>query len=283
MCKKLATNFFGIDTTYGADNLGIDGLVFRTKSIPEEYEKELEELFKLKNSFEDKILLPVFFKVLQIIMLAVCLIFLCCSFEALVGGVSLKVQYSNAPELFWIVGMCFLVWFVLLVSPKMLLKREENKAELDAINAKSRKLYDDISKYLEIPDQHLDIYILGELYKIKDGKLHHVKSAYYDYITFNMSVYVKDDKLCLADNSTVYEIPLASFVKAKYVKNRVDFSAWTSNEKFDPDWYNKNLKLRSFYFRLEINDANGNYYLIVPDCDYDASAFINLIGIAVDK
>ena len=75
MCKKLATNFFGIDTTYGADNLGIDGLVFRTKSIPEEYEKELEELFKLKNSFEDKILLPVFFKVLQIIMLAVCLIF----------------------------------------------------------------------------------------------------------------------------------------------------------------------------------------------------------------
>ena len=102
------------------------------------------------------------------------------------------------------------------------------------------------------------------------------------FLNLPFFVYEEQGSLCIADAEQVWKIPLVSFRRIYQEKKRTSLPAWIKKESYLSEKYKK-YKIKKndlglvlcHYYRVEIQDERGDFYLLIPN--YEAEILMNLI------
>ncbi len=279
------TNFFGLNITKGQEGTELDGAAFQTAAAPPELEAEFTRLQTQDEQFKKQAALPMPLSILKFLCWFGWVIILA---SILKSDVSLAEGYHNAPAVFWICAICFIVWLILFLYGKKRMKKVEKTPDLAEHFQDSDELIARLRQSLGIPFAAKEIDVLAERYVMHDGKPKHKSSGMVDYINLNMSAYTEKGNLCLADIHQRWEIPLTSIRSMTLVKKRVSFPEWHKDEpigsaKYKPYKVTNNNYGHYFahYYRIEIRDIRGDFYLLIPN--FDGEVFTELTHIKPEE
>ena len=282
------TNLFGVNITENKENAAIDGEVFCTDQISSDQEAEIESILETGQELEKKSSLPLSLSIIKVICLFVWSVTLIGTLRSLGDGVSFSQGHKNVPILDWIGIICFVMWLVLQIISILRKTKAEATTEYQQNNENAELLLQNIKEELGIPADAESIDVLAERYVMKDGTPKRKDIGLTQYVNLSMFAYIKGDQLCLADASSVWEIPLSSLRSMELVKKRVSFPDWTKSEPYDSKTY-KHYKVTtnqfghyfSRYYRVEISDIRGEFYLLIPE--YDGVTFMDIAKMRVDE
>ena len=278
------TNFFGTNITDNKRNTGIDGDIFITRTITEEQSLEIEQSLMEQAGFEKKRELPLLLEIVKTICFVFWLLVLGGMISAGDGEPGFAQGYRNAPLLFWIGLLCFLVWLTLFCTEKVRRKKAVNSAafehHIETVNALKQK----VERSLEIPQDAYEVDVFLERYILKNGEPKHRDFGLVAYLNLPMSAFVRGGNLCLANMERVWEIPLSSFRSVTLEKKRPNFPYWNKSEpihseKYKPYKIARNQPGQYFarYYRVEIADPKGEFYLLIPE--YDGGIIMELTNL----
>ena len=278
------TNFFGINITDNKANTNIDGEIFVTNTITAEQNIEMEQFLETEEGFEKKRDLPLSFDFIKLI----CFIVWITVLTGLISARSFAEGYRNAPVLCWIGLMCFIVWLTLFCIGKVRRSRTENSAAFEQHIEMADTLQHKLKQSLGIPQDADCIDVFAEYYIIKNGKPKHKICGMVDYINLQMSVFVRGDNLCLANMERVWGIPLSSFRSITLAKKITSLPYWNKSEPIDSEKYKpykiKRNQIGQYfvrYYRVEIIDLKGEFYLLIPE--YDGEIFMELTKLSANN
>lgn len=271
-------NFFGIDVTKGNDSRDFAGAEFTVRRAPAEQDQALEALESERETLERNSSLPAPLGLVKFLCW-LCWIILGC---AIISGGDFAEGYRRVPAFYWICGICFAIWLPLFIWEKRRQKQTAKSAESEAYIEQGESLLQSAQETLGIPADAVSIDILGEHYAVKkDGSLRHKSIGLAEYLNVDLWAFVAEGNLYLADIGTVWEIPLTALRSITREKKHYNFPNWNKPEAHD------SAKYKSFHittnqfgqyfarcFRVEIADARGEFYLLIPE--YDGEAFMAL-------
>ncbi|MBQ8928384.1 MAG: hypothetical protein IJ055_08970 [Oscillospiraceae bacterium] len=281
------TNLFGINITESKENAAIDGEVFCTRSIRADQEEEIRQILEEGEVLEKKSSLPLPLSLIKGICLFAWEILLLGIIKSWGDGTPLAQGYRNAPWIFWACPVCFVVWLVLMLISKRRKQRTEAGSAYQQNDAHAQKLLQSIMKTLGVPDDAKQIDVLAERYVMKNGAPKRRNSGMTQYVNLSLFAYIRKGQLCLADAGSVWEIPLSSLRSVAPGRKRVSFPDWTKPEPYDAAVYKPyGITANQFgaffarYYRVEISDVRGEFYLLIPE--YDSMAFMELTSMHAD-
>ena len=277
------TNFFGINITDNKANANIDGEMFAAKSINAEQNIELEQALAMEEDLKKKSNLPLSIEIIKVI----CFIVWITVLTGLISARSFVEGYRNAPVLCWIGLMCFIVWLPLFCIKKVRGKRIE-KAAVEQHIEKVDTLWHNAKQSFGIPQDADCIDVFAEYYIIKSGKPKHKVGGMVDFINFQMYAFARGGNLCLANMERLWEIPLSSFRSITLSKKITSLPYWNksepiNSEKYKPYKIKRNQLGQYFakYYRVEIVDLKGEFYLLIPE--YDGEIFMRLTNLSIKQ
>ncbi|MBR1393265.1 MAG: hypothetical protein IJ561_05460 [Ruminococcus sp.] len=281
------TNLFGLNVTDNKENTVLDGEVFCTDRISSGQEAEIGSFLEEEMKLEKQGSLPTFLSVIKGICLFVWVITLIGTLNALADGTSLSQGHKNAPVLDWVGIICFAVWLVLQIVSVLRRKKTKATPEYQQSSENGENLLQSIRETLGIPDDAQKIDVLAERYVMKDGKPKRKAVGLTEFDNIPMFTYIKDGRLCLADTSSVWEIPLSSLRSMELIKKRASFPDWTKPEPYDSKTYKPyKITTNQFgyfakYYRVEIRDLRGDFYLLIPE--YDGMTFSDIAKLRIEE
>lgn len=275
------TNFFGINITDNKRNTDIDGNIFVTNTITAEQNAEIVQLIDTDKYFEKKRELPLFFWVLRSVCQAVWMVISMAIIKAWGEGTGFVQGYKNAPELYFAGLISFIVWLALFCIGKIRKNKAENTINFKQYIETADTLLYNVRQSLEIPDDADSIDVFAERYIIKNNEIKHKNFGMTAFDNIQMFVFVRDGNLCLADTGALWEIPLSSLRSITLIKKRRNFPEWNKSEpiiseKYKPYRITTNQFGHHFvrYYRVEIIDIRGEFYMLIPE--YDGKLFMEL-------
>ena len=282
------TNLFGVNITENKENAVIDGEVFCTDQISSEQEAQIESILETEQELEKQSSLPFPFPLLKTLCQIGWMILTLGIIKAWGDGTSFSQGYQNAPGLYLACLICFVLWLILQIISMFRRKCTEATPTYQRNDENAELLLQNIKEKLGIPADAESIDVLAERCVMKDGKPKRKDIELTQYVNLSMFAYIKEDQLCLADASSVWEIPLSSLRSMELVKKRVSFPDWTKSEPYDSKTY-KPYKVTtnqfghyfSRYYRVEISDVRGEFYLLIPE--YDGVTFKDIAKMRVDE
>lgn len=277
------TNFFGINITDNQANANIDGEMFAANSINAEQNIELEQALATEEDLKKKSNLPLSIEIIKVI----CFIVWITVLTGLISARSFVEGYRNASVLCWIGLMCFIVWLPLFCIKKVRGKRIE-KAAVEQHIEKVDTLWHNVKQSFGIPQDADCIDVFAEYYIIKNGKPKHKVGGMVDFINFQMYAFARGGNLCLANMERLWEIPLSSFRSISLSKKITSLPYWNKSEpinsvKYKPYKIKRNQLGQYFakYYRVEIVDLKGEFYLLIPE--YDGEIFMRLTNLNIKQ
>ncbi|MBQ8010986.1 MAG: hypothetical protein IJ265_05495 [Oscillospiraceae bacterium] len=281
--ESTSFNFFGVNIEQEDDKP--DCAAFQTAEIPPELESEMMRMQTESESFLKKADLPLPLIIVKIICWFGWFVVL---IGTLKSDVSFMEGYRNAPVLHWIGVVCFILWLGLFLYGRNRMKQMNKSTELAEHIQDSEKLFSDLRQALGVPEDALEMDVLGERYVLKDGKPHHKDAGLTKYLNISMAAFVRDGNLCLADTMQRWEIPLSSIRSMTLIKKRISFPEWHKDEPFNSPKY-KPYKITSnsyghffsYYYRIEIRDTRGDFHLLIPH--FDGEVFTELTHIRPEE
>lgn len=272
------TNFFGYNITDNKENTRIDGEIFATNTNIE-MKQALETVENLREKYE----LPLALDIIK----SICFLVWITVLTGLISARSFAEGYRNAPVLCWIGLMCFIVWLPLFCIGKAR-KNRMKKATVEQHIEKIDDLLDKVKQSFGVPQDADRIDILAERYAIKNGEPKHKSCGLVDFINLQMFAFVRGENLCLANMEWLWEIPLSSFCSITLVKKIANMPYWNKSEPFNSKKY-KSYKIKSNqlgqyfvrYYRVEIVDLKGEFYLLIPE--YDGEIFMRLTNLRANN
>ena len=261
--------FLGIDLTTNRKNDQFNGAEFLAQTPSVALANMLEDSSEKAEKTIETAKLPLLFRIIQFV----------CGFAALMitagilkADVSLAEGYHTAPWLYWIAGICAIVWLVL-----WLLSKQKAKTVLDAEESEQTFSHlegtaDAIYKELSVPDDAKDVDILSFFYKIKNGEMKPVEKAFATHFNPEFKIFTDEENLYLANLEGKYAFPLSSIVKIHTVNKHIRIVGWNKEEKFNKGIY-KQYKLTEDnygsihckqYHILEINHQGESYGIYFP-------------------
>ena len=279
----MMTNFFGINVTENIGNVKIDGDVFATNSISAEQQMELEQALKTDEDLNYK---SAHLRQLRSMKL-ICLIIWIMAFIGLLSERSFAKGYRNAP-FFNLMGlMCFIVWLSLFRVGKTR-KNEAEKAAAEYHIEKGEALWHNVEQSFGIPKDADRIDVFVEYYSVKNGKLK--RKSYFEpgeFLNLPMYAFAREGNLCFANMQQLWEIPLSSFRSITMDEKMTILPYWNKSEpihseKYKPYKIRRNKLGQNFvrYYRVEIVDSKGEFYLLIPE--YDGEIFMRLTDLRVN-
>ena len=261
--------FLGIDLTTNRKNDLFNGAEFLAQTPSVALANMLEDSSEKAEKTIETAKLPFLFSIIQFV----------CGFAALMitagilkADVSLAEGYHTAPWLYWIAGICAIVWLVLWLlskqKAKTVLEAEESEQTFSHLEGTADAIY----KELSVPDDAKDVDILSFFYKIKNGEMKPVEKAFATHINPEFKIFTDEENLYLANLEGKYAFPLSSIVKIHTVNKHIRFVGWNKEEKFNKGIY-KQYKLTEDnygsihckqYHILEINHQGESYGIYFP-------------------
>ena len=277
-------NLFGADVTDGAENAKFAGSAFVIRRADAAQTAELEDFRVQFAQQERKINLPLPAEIVKTLCWFGWVVILLC---AIVSD-DVAEGYRNAPWLYWLCGICFAIWIPLYLWEKRRAKQTIEAPETQALNEQAEKLLRQSCESLGIPESAIDLDILAERFVMRNGTPKHKSlDGFNDYLNLNLYAYVQDGSLFLADTETIWEIPCSALRSMKIVKQRCSFADWHKSEPYNSGAYKQyKITVNQFgtlfarCFQIEIADAKGDFYLLIPN--YEADAFSTLTGLYPD-
>ena len=230
--------FFGNDRTTDKKNEHLNAEPFLVATPPEQASRmqELSSEEITETIRESK--LPLAVRIFKWICGYLALI---CIGGALKARVPIRTAYGNAPQVFWVGGVCLILFVVLVI-----LGRRKEKTVLESEDAdRSLERYaestDEVFKQLGVPETAEEVNAFGFFYRVKkDGECRPCKGfamqvALYFNLTFR--AYADGDRLCLANLDGVYAVPLSELRAIRTIRKNVVFSVWTKDDPINDEKY----------------------------------------------
>ncbi len=263
--------FLGIDLTTDRKNDQFNGAEFLVQTPSAALANTLEDSSEKAEKTIETAKLPLLFRIIQFV----------CGIAALMitGGilkadVSLAEGYRNAPWLYWVAGICAIVWLILWLlskqKAKTVLETEESEQTFSHLEGTASAIYQELS----VPGDAKTIDILSFFYKIKDGeiKVQEKGMQVFQYFNPEFKIFTDEENLYLANLEGKYAFPLSSIEKIHTVKKHIRIAGWNKDEKYNKGIY-KQYKLTTDdygcihckqYYILEINHQGESYGIYFP-------------------
>ncbi len=279
--------FLCIDQTYNKKNEAVNGDEFIVKRPSEKLNASLEESAADVSEIIDKSQLPLPLRIIKWVTGVVALIIFAGIIKAMTEeDISLKTAYGNAPALFWICGICAVIFTVLMLLSNKKEKETFETAEENNTFSDLDDICDDILADLGVPSDAKEIDILSFYYKDKDDNIKILEKgllAPFNNLIFH--VFKDSENLYLANLDGKYAIPLSSIKGIQTVKKTVRISSWNKDEDFKSEKY-KPYKLNEdnygaifckTYHILEFDRYNETWGIYFPS--YELPQFEEISGI----
>ncbi|MBQ9083473.1 MAG: hypothetical protein IJY28_08245 [Clostridia bacterium] len=277
--------FWGTDLTTDKKNETRNGREFLVQeptlalasSLDDSAEQVLENINRAN--------LPLFFIVLQGL----------CGLAALitVGGIlramaeiSIVQAYRNAPWLFWIGGICAVIWGILSVLERLKTKSVLDTDENACIMSRLKSVGESVYAELGVPAHAKDVDVLSFFYKVKDDtiKVKEIGMQIAPYFNLDCKAFADNEHLYLADHEGKYAFPLSAITAIRTVEKRIRIEGWNKEVSHNKGIY-KPYKLRKDdwgcihckpYHIVEIQYNGETYGIYIPS--YELPVFEQLTG-----
>lgn len=221
--------FLGIDISENKNNTEMNREPFISATVSEIQEIAFIEASLNAFSYEQKKELPQFLQIIQMICLFVVVIVGGAVFNAGVGedAVGFGQAYKNAPWLFWMAGICGIIWLVLKIAKKIKNKGVDAE-ESHYHEANLKAIADNIYRELGVPDNASNVDILSFHYVIKKNSPQAKAKGRAPTVYNNPEhkIFVSDNMLNIADLSYKYSFPLSELRAIRTVNKKITIPAW---------------------------------------------------------
>ena len=271
------TNFFGLRRIRGQENAQLDGDAFLAWELSPEQETQLEEMAAPAARLYKEFRLPGPLKLLKNISL---LLWIAVLGGMIRGGMNLKFHfarmYQNAPGAFWAFAAALLVWLVLRLYESSLQKSMLDSQALATLRETAERMERQVRQALNIPENALKMDALLEEYTLKSNGEPKRNTL---YVNRPIRAFREGDALCLADSVRVWAIPFSALTKMEWVKKRAVCAGWHKEESKGEYPYKAFVSRQNQYghyackcFRVEIHAPQGDYFLLLPGYEQEASS-----------
>lgn len=263
--------FLGIDLTSNKKNEQINGQEFLIQIPSSNLSDFLEKSADKAEEKIEKAQLPFVIRAIKFI----CGILAVIAITGILGAeVSLKESYQNAPGLYWMLGICAVIWVVLWIFER---RKESTVLETDEseqIFSHLEKASDAIYRDLEVPADAKDVDLLMFFYKEKNGEIKVCEKGIQiaQYFNPEFKVFTDNEYLYFANLEGKYAFPLSDIVNIHTVKKNILIAEWNKDEKYNEGIY-KQYKLTKdrydcihckTYHILEIEHDGDVWGIFVP-------------------
>ena len=233
---------------------------------------------------ENKAKLPLVLRIIQYscgLLAAMCL--------AGVGRaeVTLEQAYENAPWIFWMGGICFVIWLILWICSKLkaktVLSTEESARSFSHLEGVTQSIYTELG----VPADAREMDVLYFFYKMKGDKLKISEKGMQmaQYLNPVYKLFADDENIYLANCSGKYAFPRSSIVGLQTVDKHIRIAGWNKEAVYNKGVYKPyKLTIDQYgcvhcrqYHILEL-DHNGQRYGLYIPC-YELPWFTKITGI----
>ncbi len=276
--------FLGIDLTTDKKNKTTNGSEFISEKPSLALAQALEHSTEKANQTTNKSKLPLPLRIIQYTCWAIWLIMISSIIRA---DVSVTTAYKNAPWVFWIGGITFVLWLILWLSGKVKSKSVLGKEESSRVFTHLESVTDSVYTDLSVPNTATDVNVLSFYYKLKDGNIKVCTPGMQiaPYLNPIFKAFSDSEYLYLADLNGKYAIPLSSIVSIKTVNKRIQILRWNKDVHLKNAAFKK-YKLQSdnynrihckYYHIVEFNHYGTLWGIYIP-C-YELPVFERLTGL----
>lgn len=277
-------NLFGVNITYDDGNFYQDGDLFITKRITPDLEIRFDRASEQDTDFRKSAVFPLWLTIIKYIFIIGAVSFTLGIFQ---GDINFAEGYKNAPWVYWITPVLWIVSIVLIVFERSKAKKIYSSQDFSEHVENFISIIQEAEQYLEIPENAFEIDALLFRYIKKDGEIKRKDFQFFSHINFSHKAYVKDDNLCLSNLRYVMEIPLQSVKSIHMEKKKASFPNWNKSQPFNSNEY-KQFKVTfnnqgtyfAKYYSVQIQDIKGEFEFYVPN--YDIDKICSLTGINID-
>lgn len=280
--------FLGIDLTTDKRNEQFHGKEFLTLEPSAALLKSMESSTGKAEATVEQAKLPLPFRIIEYVCGLTALIF---AGGILKSDVSLAEGYHYAPWLYWGIGICAVIWFILWIWGKQkantVLSTEESTQILSHLEGASNAVYTELG----VPADAKEVDILSFFYKVKGGNIKVCEKGMQiaKYLNPIFRVFADSENLYLANFEGKFMFPLSEIVSLHTVKKRIRIIGWNKDEAFNKGIY-KQYKLTTddferihckYYHVLEINHHGETWGIYIP-C-YELPVFEELTGLKAQQ
>lgn len=284
--------FLGIDITTDKKNETFNGEEFIVMNASDTQADALEEAAFEGVELLDKARLPLPLRIVQWVCGIGGFIVLVALLKACLEDEEIRFAdiYQDAPWLFWLIGICLVIWGVLTLlghrKEKETLESEKN----EQITANCETIATNIRAEFAVPADALTVDVLSFSYKIKNGKPIVKEKALQltPYINFEFKAFADQEHVFLADLESKYAFALSELRAIRTVKKHISVMFWNKEEEMNKGGY-KPYKLwedkygcanMKTYHVLEL-EHEGEIWGIYFPC-YELPIFEKLTGLTAE-
>ena len=165
---------FATDLTENKHNTEPNGREFLTQEPSDALRRRHEEMLGRMNETMEKSQLAKPLRVVEYVCSLGWLIPLCGILKAVLGSdhptAQLRQAYRNAPEVFWVFGVCLLIWAALHILGRRKSKQVLETEESERVFARTENSMSAIFDELDVPPDAQEVDVLTFFYKEKGGE-----------------------------------------------------------------------------------------------------------------
>ena len=231
---------FGIDLT-NPENKAMDGEPFITRRLSGPLEDEFEKLNGEVDQIEKEIRLPRFLRGVRYVAGMCVIVIPCVLLESCGEQKGRNRTTQNATLLFLGIAAGMLaIWLFLTWLEIHRARRKQETPEVQSTESRAKAFLEASEKELGIPDRTVKMDVLCSRYHWSNGKMLDADNgSAWHYGNIEFSAWREKDRLCLAERTTRFDIPLNTFRRAEKIKRGYFISSWNKAEHYRSAEYRK--------------------------------------------
>ncbi len=228
---------------------------------------------KAIDAFNKKYSLPKYLKAIMYICASIAAMVFLGILDAVIDGLPFAEAYGNAPWLFYVGGVCFVVFIALLCISRYLDFKGSKSPEFQRLTQEVNTVTAESLACLGVPAEASGISVLTYHFKVKRGK--EKPAPFVCHAMQEMKIYADSDSLYIASLHCLTAIPVAAIREIVENKKRTAFIQWTKDKSYRSPEY-KQYKVRAFQYgfttktySLRIASDGAEAEIVIPNFEIE--------------